>query len=100
MSLADELEKLQNLREEGALTEDEFQVAKTKLLNAPAAPTGSVHNWTGNQLNDFVDQDNSLGTAANRYVSFQMIMGIIGFILFVFFSLFMLSQMGHMGLMR
>ena len=34
MSLADELTKLQQLRESGTLTEEEFQQAKTRLLGA------------------------------------------------------------------
>lgn len=38
MSLADELAKLQQLRESGTLTEDEFQQAKTRLIGAEAPP--------------------------------------------------------------
>ena len=93
MSLADELEKLQNLREEGALTEDEFHAAKSKLLNAPAAPSGNVNNWSGSQLSDFVEHDNSLGTAANRYVTFKIVMAIIGLIAFLFFASHFFSSM-------
>lgn len=46
MSLADELTKLQQLRESGTLTEEEFQQAKTRLLGAelppPPPPTAVV----------------------------------------------------------
>lgn len=41
MSLADEIEKLQRLRDSGALSEDEFQRAKTRLLGGPALPAGA-----------------------------------------------------------
>jgi phage shock protein C len=37
MTMADELAKLQTLRENGALTEDEFVLAKQKVLNAKQA---------------------------------------------------------------
>jgi uncharacterized Tic20 family protein len=44
MNLADELQKLQKLRESGALNDEEFSLAKAKLLNespasAPAKPS-------------------------------------------------------------
>jgi hypothetical protein len=38
MTLADDLERLQQLRTAGTLTEEEFQQAKARLLGAPAAP--------------------------------------------------------------
>jgi uncharacterized Tic20 family protein len=42
MPLSDEIEKLQRLREQGALTEDEFQRAKARLIdNEPAAASSS-----------------------------------------------------------
>lgn len=37
-SMADELKKLSELRQSGALTEEEFQTAKQRLLNTPANP--------------------------------------------------------------
>jgi uncharacterized protein len=37
MNLADELQKLQNLRDSGALNEEEFSLAKAKLLNDSAS---------------------------------------------------------------
>lgn len=36
MSLADDLQKLQNLREQGALTDEEFVLAKKRLLDGTA----------------------------------------------------------------
>ena len=41
MTMTDELLKLQQLRESGALTEDEFQRAKEKLLTEDAYGSGA-----------------------------------------------------------
>jgi uncharacterized Tic20 family protein len=46
MGVADEIQKLQSLRDSGALTEDEFSAAKARLLfgaqdDKPSAPGGS-----------------------------------------------------------
>ena len=46
MSVSEELEKLQQLRDSGALSEDEYAAAKAKVLNGPAwnpfeAPLGT-----------------------------------------------------------
>ena len=38
MSIADELSKLDDLRSRGALSDEEFQRAKTRLLDGPPAP--------------------------------------------------------------
>lgn len=38
MNLADQLQKLQTLREQGALTEDEFTLAKKRLLDGSESP--------------------------------------------------------------
>jgi phage shock protein PspC (stress-responsive transcriptional regulator) len=38
MSLADELHKLEELRQRGALSEAEFERAKARLLESPASP--------------------------------------------------------------
>ncbi len=37
MNVADEIQKLQQLRQTGAITEEEFAVAKARLLNGPPA---------------------------------------------------------------
>jgi hypothetical protein len=73
MSLADELKKLEELRESGALSDEEFQKAKQRMLYAPAAsaPTRPAA------------PEDSLGRAANRYVNFQMISAGVGLIIFL-----------------
>ena len=44
------------------------------------------------------DDDDSVGRAANRYVSFQMIMGVIGLLLFLLMFLFViLPHIGQTG---
>ena len=85
MSIADDLQKLQELRASGALSEQEFEQAKRTLL----ASGGQIHrNLLERELDD--SSQNSLGTAANRYVSFHIVMGIIGAIIFliIFFTVF------------
>ena len=76
MSLVDELQKLEQLRSSGSLSEPEFQQAKTQLLSSPREA-----EW-----NSTLDrEEESLGRAANRYVSFQIFMGVIGIIIFLIF---------------
>jgi len=75
MSLPDELQRLADLRSSGALTESEFEQAKAKLLNEELVPRGQ-------QPDD--RRDDSLGRAANRYVTFQFIMAVIAILVFLF----------------
>src|SRR5262245_31969707 len=42
MNVADEIQKLQQLRQTGAITEEEFAVAKARLINSPPADSHSV----------------------------------------------------------
>lgn len=75
MSLSDELQRLADLRSSGALTEAEFEQAKAKLLNPQAPPpSGGLDDRS----------DHSVGRAANRYVTFQMVMALIGILFFLF----------------
>jgi hypothetical protein len=75
MSLSDELQRLADLRSSGALTESEFEQAKAKLLKEDPAPRRQQPDET---------RDDSLGRAANRYVTFQFIMGVIAILIFLF----------------
>ncbi len=51
MSLADELQKLEELRASGALTDEEFQKAKTLLLdNPPAEPNQELEGYMADHL--------------------------------------------------
>ncbi len=42
MSLADDLAKLESLRSAGALSDDEFQRAKQRLLDGPSPPPAAI----------------------------------------------------------
>lgn len=75
MSLVDELRKLSDLKASGALTEEEFEQAKSQLLRESTEDKGL--------LSEVEKHDGSLGQAANRYVSYQIVMGVIGFIIFL-----------------
>lgn len=72
MNITDELERLSRLHKEGALSDEEFAQAKSKLLVSQEERPPS-------------EPDRTLGEAANRYVSFQMVMAVIGIIIFLFF---------------
>jgi hypothetical protein len=69
MNLTDELERLSKLHQDGSLCDEEFAQAKSKLLNQPA------------EIEPAEKRDKSLGDAANRFVSFQIVMGLIGIII-------------------
>jgi hypothetical protein len=75
MNITDELEKLGKLHKDGVLSDDEFAKAKNKLLNQ-----SETNDTDTNQT-----QDNSLGEAANRYVTLQTVMAVIGIIIFLIF---------------
>jgi hypothetical protein len=71
MELADEIRKLKELHDSGALTDAEFVQAKATLLSG-------------------YRPDNTLGTAARKWVNFQVVMAIVGVALFLilFFGFF------------
>ena len=81
MNISDEIKRLADLRDEGILTPAEFEKAKKKLLDAPATP--STPSKTDRQYSFEDRSPESLGQAANRYVSFQIVMSVIGIIAFV-----------------
>lgn len=71
MNIADELQKLADLRASGDLSEAEFAAAKMRLLTADSAP----------EAPQFMQE--TIGRAANRYVSLQMVMAGIGLVIFL-----------------
>jgi hypothetical protein len=75
MNMTDELERLGKLHKDGVLSDDEFAKAKNKLLNQ-----GERDDSDANRT-----EDNSLGQAANRYVTLQAVMAVIGVIIFLIF---------------
>jgi hypothetical protein len=87
MSIADELKKLQDLHASGGLTDAEYAKAKEAVLSGtpvPEAPSSETH---------MPPAARTLGEAANRYVSYQIVAGVIGLIVFlVFFLVFWLPN--------
>ena len=88
MSLADDLQKLEQLRSSGSLSEAEFEQAKKRLLSDSSDEPRFLSDTQERRktFDDVVaDEDESLGRAANRYVSFQIVMSVIGLIVFLIF---------------
>ena len=77
MDLADELIKLERLRDSGALSEDEFQTAKQKVLNQPPPASG----------------EDQLGRAVDRYISYRLVIGLICTVVMVLFLVVALSML-------
>lgn len=77
MALSDELRKLQELRDSGSLTDAEFVQAKARLLTEPS-DVGRIG-------------DGLIGQAANRWVTFRIVMAIVGLIVMaiLFFGFFL-----------
>ncbi len=86
MNMTDELERLSKLHQDGALNDEEFARAKAKLLNPPAEESSPGPRQFS---------ENSLGDAANRYVTFRIMMGVLGFIIFIIFFLGFFLPMFH-----
>jgi hypothetical protein len=70
MSLADDLRKLQELRQEGALSDAEFEQAKQKLLDGGAAQT-------------HLRLDPGLSRAAERYTNTSSAISVVGIVVFL-----------------
>ena len=73
MSIADEIERLSQLHQSGALTDAEFAAAKRRLIGGEGG------------------EPDTLGQAANRYVSLQAGLSVVGAIVFliVLFTVFL-----------
>jgi len=84
MNITDDLERLGKLHKDGTLNDGEFARAKAKLLSQE---TEGRSDDAGPEIDGGkgIIEDNSLGTAANRYVTFRIVMGILGFIIFLIF---------------
>ena len=82
MSIADEIAKLDQLRKTGALSAEEFRQAKTLLLAGRDPALESEEP----------PENPTLGRAANRYVSFQIISGLVGMVVVLVFLLAMCSR--------
>jgi len=90
MSIADEISKLDQLKKSGALSEEEFQQAKAILLENKISAPESPDNAPEQEL-----ENTSLGQAANRYVSYQMTMGVIVMVVVIIFLLAMCTKIDN-----
>jgi len=92
MSMADEIRKLAELRESGALSEEEFAEAKAAVL-AGGTSLGSAPTPTtvARETPQSTGADRSLGRAANRYITFKIVMAFVVLALMAafFFGLFL-----------
>ena len=100
MSLSDEISKLTELKEKGILSQEEFEQGKKKILSDddddfqvrnlnPKETVRLPNGGRGRKSRNFsptkrysLKSNDSLGKAANRYVTLQIVMAVI--ILFVF----------------
>lgn len=84
VDIAGELERLAKLRAQGILSDEEFERAKDAVLAGEVGPSeGDAENEPGIIEDLFGGRRRTLGDAANRYVSFQIVMAIIGLIIFL-----------------
>src|SRR5438874_4942540 len=92
MSIADELRKLQELRDAGSLTEAEFAQAKAALLTgAPPAPV------TGGPDGDSLPAEPNVGLTRPRLVTMQIVAGALtaGAVIFLGVVLFIVHGQRH-----
>lgn len=102
MGIVEELAKLQQLKLDGVLTDEEFAAAKRKLLAESAAATPAqapppvdLKLDLSEEFNDIVDDKSTLGGAANRYVDYKFASMIIGAIIFIIMLIFMATMFNH-----
>jgi|SRR4051812_35280682 hypothetical protein len=94
MAIGDELEKLAKLHQSGELSDDEYARAKDAALRGPTA-AGNDEEDGGLVGSLFGGDGQSLGGAANRYVSYQIVMGAIGLIVFLVIACAVLGNRGQ-----
>ncbi|PXA03054.1 hypothetical protein DDZ13_14150 [Coraliomargarita sinensis] len=85
MSISDELSKLADLKEQGALSSEEFEAAKKKILSGDSSAPQKRANYPTKNYQFEDRSDDSVGKAANRYVTLQIIMAVIGILVFLLF---------------
>lgn len=104
MGMSEELQRLAELHESGALTDAEFAQAKRKVLDQYSRADGptsvpSTSRRPGGLFDELRDdsEDQSLGRAANRYVSLQIVMAVVGLIVFLIVASQMFGSNGPPG---
>jgi len=85
VGLADELQRLKELHDDGSLSDEEFAAAKASLLEDQSTEQ-PAHDGRP-------EPGASLGDAAKKWVNFQIVMAVIGLIIAaIFFFAFWLPQ--------
>ena len=82
MGIAEELEKLTQLHERGALSDQEYAEAKQATLQGAAKDT-TTDTQNAGLMSDPDGANRTLGEAANRYVSFQIVMAGVSLVIFL-----------------
>lgn len=85
MGIAEELEKLTQLHQSGALSDREYAEAKQAVLRGATTDKTTDSETSGLVRGLLGDRKATLGEAANRYVSFQMVTGAISLVVFLLF---------------
>lgn len=67
MGISDEIERLERMRNNGTLSEMEFQQAKTRVLNEAPAYGGSTSRTSSGGLNSEVNEDSVYGIETNTW---------------------------------
>lgn len=86
MSLADELLKLQQLRDSGTLTDEEFELAKDRLLRPEQPAAGASAPLVAPVVQDFnilKQVDPAVTRVADKAVNFQGVAVVIFFLVFL-----------------
>ncbi|MEV4414520.1 SHOCT domain-containing protein [Catellatospora sp. NPDC049609] len=83
MSLADELLKLQQLRDSGTLTDAEFELAKQKLLHAPSAAAAPAPQIVVPEINLLKEVDPAVTRVADKAVDYQGVTSVLGIVAFI-----------------
>src|SRR4051812_30236410 len=82
----DELERLQRLRENGALTEEEFQLEKRRLLGNTLGPGAPIRTDTGDMIDDV--------EAPRSRTALYVVLGGIGLVLAIAIGLLLGHDVG------
>ena len=94
MNISEEITRLADLKEKGILSPEEFEQAKKRILSGQQSSRESrpPEHTKRYQVED--KSHESFGKAANRYVTFQIIMTVIGIIVFLLFFAPMMCSSG------
>jgi hypothetical protein len=78
MTMADEMRKLLELRDSGALTDEEFAKAKAAVLAGETSPASAPAPTTAERETPRpAGGDQSVGRAANRFVTFNIVWAVV-----------------------